>query len=211
VLFTVSVCVLVLKKKREEYMLKESARDWPTFLLDSSKQICGSGWAHVANLACATAFGARAGGTGCEWYWVNIMIDTTVGVFIEYLFLLIVTDALECATGRTGALKSGSYRKANGDIQASRYFSQLAVWLLCVTIMKFVVVLIIMAFQSPILHAAQTVVGIFAGDSRMELVFVMIITPCCMNAFQFWITDSFIKEEVNTETIEEERTVSLQP
>lgn len=79
-------CILVLyvKWKRES-----PQRPGAIFLRDMSKQIVGGMWVHVLNILCALLLVKRSVGPAdeCDWYWVNIMADTTLGVFVEYKLL----------------------------------------------------------------------------------------------------------------------------
>jgi len=69
------------------------------FCLDSSKQIAGAGWIHVANMFCAMILGKVAKrGDQCEWYWIEIMLDTTLGVAVEYYLLFFWPLLLESAS-----------------------------------------------------------------------------------------------------------------
>jgi hypothetical protein len=197
-LFLISVGVLLLKKKREEALCRIEARSWPTFLLDSSKQLVGAGWVHLVNMACALLLGIRFEGNECEWYWVNIMVDTTLGVFIEYLLLVVLTEAFEWATFYKGTFQTGEYKDETGRFLPSRYMWQLAVWLLCVTFMKFAMVIMMLVFPSGFQSLAHCLLSLVPRqDVRLQLIVVMVITPCCMNAVQFWLTDNFIKRRSN--------------
>merc|ERR1719433_627883 len=131
---------------------------------------------------------------GCDWYWINIMLDTTLGVGIEYFILQLLTGCLEKATRHQGIFRSGEYRDIQGRFIPVKYVSQLAVWLLCVTGMKAVMVMLMIVLRPVLLAAARLFLGIFRSDPKIELVVVMIVTPCCMNALQFWLTDNFIKK-----------------
>jgi len=64
---------------------------------------------------------------------------------------------------------------------------------MCITGMKFFVYLGMVALASFLLAVATFAVGFFSSNAKVELIFVMIVTPMCMNAFQFWLTDNFIK------------------
>jgi len=201
-LLLASVAVLIFKKKREERSERLGrpgvhARNWPTFLLDSSKQLFGSGWVHVANLLCASIFGQFTEGDGCQWYWVNIMMDTTLGVGIVYLLLRGLTRAFEALTGHKRIFISGDYKDESGRMIPLKYFSQLGVWLLCVTLMKLFVALLMLILRVPMAAVSGAFLNLFPESSKFRLVVVMVITPLCMNAMQFWITDHFIKSSAS--------------
>jgi len=118
VLFVISLGVLVFKKMREDSL--GQARTWPTFLLDSSKQLTGAGYIHCLNLIFAMALGEMFEGNGCHWYWANIMIDTTLGVLFLQMFLFLFTQLAMLVTGDNESFKTGSYRSE--DSQAREQF-----------------------------------------------------------------------------------------
>ena len=56
--------------------------------MDATKQALSSGMAHGINLFLAILLGHFAKAKDdCLWYFVNITIDTTVGVFLCFLLL----------------------------------------------------------------------------------------------------------------------------
>lgn len=192
ILFAVSVGVLVLKKKREEHLDPLGARTWTVFMLDSSKQLIGAAWVHVLNLVCATVFGEKMEGDGCQWYWCNIMVDTTLGVAINFWLLRFFTAFMENLTGSTGQFKSGDYKDEQGKMIYSRYASQLGVWLVCVSVMKLAMVLLMSTFHSQMNAVSSSILSVFP-DPKIELIFVMVLTPMTMNAIQLWVQDTFLK------------------
>lgn len=135
-------------------------------------------------------------GDQCDWYWINIMLDTTLGVLAEYCFLLLYLSSLEHLLGPSGAeeFRGGGYYdlRQQSRFMVGRYLKQLALWLIVVTSMKLVMVCI-MFFSAHDLHAiAGFVLQPFLGSSEIKLLMVMVATPLCMNALQFWVTDNFL-------------------
>jgi len=59
--------------------------------------------------------------------------------------------------------------------------------------MKVAVVILFLAFHAEFQAFAHGFLAMFPTDAQTQLVLVMLITPCCMNAFQFWLTDNFLK------------------
>ncbi|CAJ1338563.1 unnamed protein product [Effrenium voratum] len=190
-LFCCCVGVLLIKKVREG-----SRRTWLQFGLDSSKQFVGSGWIHVLNLLCALVMGTQMDECDeCEWYWLNIMLDTTLGVLVEYLLLRLVMEALNTVL-QEGAqdFRTGSYWRG-GDFEVAMYLKQLLVWLLIVTFMKLSMVVLMILLAKPLTLIARAMLKPFLANPKLKLIMVMIVTPMFMNAFQFWVTDSFLKKQ----------------
>lgn len=192
-LFVVSVGALVAKKKREDMLLRLEARTWSTFVLDSSKQLAGAAWVHVVNLVCAWFLGMHFEASGCDWYWVNIMLDTTLGVAIECILLWVLTEAFEWATFNMGTFRSGEYKDEAGRFVPAKYLAQLAVWLFCVTFMKLLMFFVMLSLHMPLQLLAELFLAPFLGFPQGKLLVVTVVTPCIMNAVQLWLTDSFIK------------------
>mmetsp|Transcript_101677 Transcript_101677/g.323039 ORF Transcript_101677/g.323039 Transcript_101677/m.323039 type:complete len:248 (+) Transcript_101677:51-794(+) len=196
VLFLIILLVLVVKKKLEDRQ-RSTRRPWSTFLLDISKQLVGNGWLHMLNLACATLLGLeQALMSPCEWYWVSIVVDTTLGCYVEYVLLTHITSALVFISGNAAEeFRSGSYRHpSTGEFQPRRYAKQLAVWLLVVSLMKVSMLGLTILFKKPLHTIASTVLRSVLGDPAAELLVVMIVTPLFMNALQCWVVDNFIRE-----------------
>lgn len=69
----------------------KSNRSTTRFWLDTSKQLCGALWMHAMNIIVAYILGTSVHAfredDPCEWYLIEIMIDTTLGVYVEYQVL----------------------------------------------------------------------------------------------------------------------------
>eukprot|EP00927_Polykrikos_kofoidii_P077401 TRINITY_DN7433_c0_g1_i1.p1 TRINITY_DN7433_c0_g1~~TRINITY_DN7433_c0_g1_i1.p1 ORF type:complete len:238 (-),score=39.82 TRINITY_DN7433_c0_g1_i1:188-901(-) len=191
-LFALCVGTLVFKKYREGPI-----RTWCEFSLDSSKQFCGAGWMHTMNLVCAVVMGnTLQTGDQCEWYWINIMIDTTLGVYVQYFLLQKMMALLEVMLKESHwqEFNSGHYYNGEGIFQVRWYLKQLAVWLVNVTAMKAIMVAVMVVFATPLESIAHYLLGPFMENARLKLIVVMIVTPVCMNSLQFWVIDNFIKK-----------------
>mmetsp|Transcript_49605 Transcript_49605/g.91532 ORF Transcript_49605/g.91532 Transcript_49605/m.91532 type:complete len:258 (+) Transcript_49605:102-875(+) len=187
-LFGLSAGTLLLK-----WSLETPRRRFPIFLLDSSKQIVGAGVIHVLNLVCAMIFSAHEAAQAgeCAWYWVNIMIDTTFGVLLCYVLLKATEKLFGYETGHYGkGAQTGIKWEDNPDY--TKWAMQIMVWSMIVSTMKLVVV-VVMAVGAPFWEWLAVKCTHWIKDRRTRLVFVMIITPTCMNMFQFCVTDSFLK------------------
>lgn len=103
-LFIMSTLTLIVKWK-----LEKPPRTWLVFFRDGSKQIFASGVIHCWNLALAIVFHNQkvANADECSWYWINIMIDTTVGVGINYFLLRLTEKYLGYSSGKYQDVISG--------------------------------------------------------------------------------------------------------
>lgn len=199
ILFGVCVSTLLLK-----WYFEKPRRQFKIFLLDSSKQIFGAGVIHVLNMVCAMMFSGLDSATAdeCAWYWVNIMIDTTFGVVVCWALLRVSEKLFGYDSGHYGKkAETGIDWEHNPDYH--KWLSQITVWGIIVCIMKLIVV-IIMYIWAPFWEWAAIKATHWIEDRKQRLIFVMIVTPTCMNIFQFIMTDMFLKYTKPKEESEKE-------
>lgn len=187
-LFGVCVGSLLLK-----WWLEVPRRRFLIFLLDSSKQIFGAGVIHVLNMVCAMIFSRfeAAKADECAWYWINIMIDTTFGVGVCWGLLKVTESLFGYDSGNYGkGSKTGIDWESNPDY--TTWAKQIAVWGVIVCLMKCLVVVMMWALAAQ-WEALAVAATHWISDRNTRLIFVMVVTPTCMNIFQFWVQDSFLK------------------
>mmetsp|Transcript_47707 Transcript_47707/g.147051 ORF Transcript_47707/g.147051 Transcript_47707/m.147051 type:complete len:413 (+) Transcript_47707:46-1284(+) len=103
-LLVTSLSVLGLKHLWEQ-RTGRSDRSTVRFFFDSSKQLAGALWMHGLNLLCAGVLGSETKTDSCQWYWIEIMVDTTIGVYVEFSMMQCIvglkrwrsSEALRCA------------------------------------------------------------------------------------------------------------------
>lgn len=191
------VGVFVVKRKKEEKRLGPDARSKEEFTLDASKQFASAGWLHCMNLGFASSLNTwMAGGDECGWYWINIMVDTTLGTAVAYFLLQIANAFLKKKLTPAAAeeFRSGEY-KVDGIISMRRYMKQLCLWLVVVSFMKISMVLFMFLFSGPLLGIAGFVLAPFLSQPWLKLLVVMIVFPLVMDGFQIWMIDNFIKRK----------------
>eukprot|EP00448_Togula_jolla_P001190 CAMPEP_0170614730 /NCGR_PEP_ID=MMETSP0224-20130122/24958_1 /TAXON_ID=285029 /ORGANISM="Togula jolla, Strain CCCM 725" /LENGTH=240 /DNA_ID=CAMNT_0010940411 /DNA_START=77 /DNA_END=799 /DNA_ORIENTATION=+ len=193
VLFACCVTVLFFK-----YHRNSGGRTFREFLLDSSKQLCGAGWVHILNLFFAQGLEKRyeSSGDECEWYWINIVIDTTLGVAVSYCLLQIFTFAIEAVLPYSEAMdfRTGVYRTEDGKFHVEKFVKQLALWLLIISVMKILMVCCMMFMHGFFIQVAHAVLLPVSASPTLKLLAAMICTPFIMNTLQFWVTDNFLKK-----------------
>lgn len=197
-LFGICVSSLLFK-----WWMEVPRRKLQIFCLDSSKQFVGAGVIHALNLVCAVAFNSmqESAADECSWYWINIMIDTTFGVGVCWFLLKATERVFGYDSGHYGKGQTGIDWEANPDF--NKWFSQISAWCLIVSTMKMIVVLIMWTF-APVWIRIAVACTHWIKQPTGRLVFVMIFTPMCMNMFQFWVTDSFLKYSKNIKTAEKD-------
>ena len=68
-----------------------------------------------------------------------------------------------------------------------------------ILIVKALVWLTMKMFKKPLQFFGENLLIVFEGHPQLELVFVMIIIPFISNSIVLWITDSFLKNDKETE------------
>jgi hypothetical protein len=181
-----------------KYYKNHGGRTMGEFALDSSKQLLGAAWIHLMNLMCAEGLEAKFQGAGdeCEWYWINIVIDCTLGVAVEYILLQVLMNLLQTmAPEQVNDFRTGEYRGYDGGVNLVKYQKQLWMWLLIVTMMKACMLVLMALGHDTFLATAQGVLSPFSSSATSKLMMVMVVTPFFMNSLQLWITDNFIKKQ----------------
>ena len=199
---------LVFKRWRER-----PQRPVKIWAFDVSKQVFGTLLLHLANLlmsmfsageiqaqiakAAAKSVGAAVDDdwrpNPCSFYLLNLGMDTTIGIPI----LLLILNVLHVGASKTPlanppeSIKSGHYGEPP---RASWWFKQTFLYFIGLLGMKTCVFLI---FQ---LCPWIVIVGDWAlkwteGNTALQIAFVMLIFPLIMNAFQYYVVDTFIKKK----------------
>jgi len=193
-----TLLALFSKWRLERVREGNAARKFGVFVLDGMKNLTGAAWLHVTNLTFAELLARFVGdGDECEWYWINIVIDTTLGCAVAYALLHGVNSLIVKILGEDRAedfVQSGNYVRSNGEFDYTRFMKQTVVWvILVVTSMKAVMVFLMIVFQTPLIHLSKFFLSSVFNDDWLKLVVVMIVTPTIMNTFQFWVTDNIVK------------------
>lgn len=91
ILGVLSFAVLFYKRFSEN-----PKRTWKVWFFDSSKQLSSAGLAHVLNVIIAIFLSKKSdNGDSCVWYFINIFIDSTMGMLICYILITILNMLAE--------------------------------------------------------------------------------------------------------------------
>ncbi|KAG0650955.1 Vacuolar membrane [Hyphodiscus hymeniophilus] len=216
-----ALALLALVYKRWRERPQRPVKIW---FFDVSKQVVGSVLLHIANLLMSMLssgqlsmkinassvsgrqLGALAilGARGvdvqgkytpnpCSFYLLNLAIDTTIGIPILIILLRILTALLiHTPFGQPPqSIQSGNYgsppRAAWWMKQSFIYFIGLMGMKLCV--------LVIFLLAPWISRVGDWALRWTEGDEALQVIFVMLVFPVIMNATQYYIIDSFIKNQ----------------
>ncbi|KAE8889741.1 hypothetical protein PF010_g6907 [Phytophthora fragariae] len=195
----IAMSVLVLKRLHEV-----PRRPLMVWAFDASKQMIGATFAHVANLLIAIMLYSyqqeqrtdEEAVDQCALYFVNFTLDTTLGVFLNYVLLSAVV-LLAHRFGWTSLKTPGDY---GIPIRVRTWLLQVISWIVVIFTCKFLIASLIVAFEKPLGAFAVLLFKPLEKHPEVELALVMIACPCLMNALQFWVQDNFLKKDVRDES-----------
>ncbi|KAF4317727.1 hypothetical protein G195_008436 [Phytophthora kernoviae 00238/432] len=195
----IALSVLIIKRLREV-----PRRPLMVWAFDASKQMIGASFAHVANMLIAIMLYSYeeqqkeddAKVDQCALYFVNFTLDTTIGVFLNYVLLSAVV-LLALRFHWTSLQTPGDY---GIPVRIKAWLLQLLSWIIVIFSAKFIIAMLILAFDKPLSSLAMVLFKPLKNYPEVELALVMILCPCLMNAMQFWIQDNFLKKDVRDES-----------
>ncbi|GAN05677.1 conserved hypothetical protein [Mucor ambiguus] len=195
-LATTAFSTLIFKRQREQP--QRPIRIWA---LDVSKQLAGGIMIHSLNVVAAVFFGVKPEeglqSNPCVWYFLNIFVDTTLGIGILWC-ILTGFKYLTLRLQLTG-FQSGVYGEPPLVEQLKKWSKQLLVYIVSLILMK-VIVVGLFHLCPWIEDFGDWVLQWTVGNYKLQVVFVMLIFPLVMNIMQFWVIDTFIKHKTDQKT-----------
>lgn len=160
--------------------------------MDTSKQAVAASLVHITNIFVSLFSQLLGGGENssnpCSWYFLNLFLDTTIGVYILYLFLTAINYFCVRFLGISD-IETGVYGNPPRFLP---WFKQLLIFLLSWLWVKLSVVLILV--MMPFFNAfALWVLSMFKDNVDAQIFFVMFCFPLAMNIVQAVLTDRIIK------------------
>lgn len=175
-------------KRKVEY----PQRQWRVFKYDVSKQIVGMGFAHLINISIAIMFKKKYSMSDeCRWYFLNFLIDVTVGIGVNYLLLSFFKK--QYIKYSWTSLTTGEYKPSNNWYNKG-FILQLLNWLLIILLSKAIVLsIILIPMRNTLDSFGKWFLGPVSHNNSIELFIVMILLPLLFNITQFWIQDNILK------------------
>jgi len=191
-----TVCGLILITKR---FREWPRRSWKVWFLDVSKQVFVAVSSHFLNLYYAHSFtllvlsrNPRQWTDECGWYFVNFLIDTVLGIFLLWFFLL-CQEKLAHRLNWPSLQHSGEY----GDpIQWSIWFKQMIAWAVICFAAKWILFGATLLAVQPLNEMQMLIFSHIRNQPQLELITVMVVLPGIMNMVQMWVTDTILKDPV---------------
>ncbi|SCV05827.1 LANO_0H16050g1_1 [Lachancea nothofagi CBS 11611] len=207
----------VLIKRRYE----KPKRRWRVWWFDVGKQVLGSLIMHFLNVGISIlkqgdrtffeigfedATRDDSGGDQCDWYFLNLLMDTTAGTLVLWLILRL----LENGFTKLGVenIESGNYyaevdpERATEEAQQSpvhrdplfsAFGKQLMVFVCGLSLAKICVFLILTYFEVLAVWFAKLALGWSNPWPNFQIFLVMFVFPVLLNCFQYFCVDSIIK------------------
>ncbi|KIW29566.1 uncharacterized protein PV07_05374 [Cladophialophora immunda] len=210
---------LVYKRWRER-----PQRPLKVWSFDVSKQVVGSILLHLLNLLMSlfssgqigeTVVNAAASTLGsettteyqpnpCSFYLLNLAIDTTIGIpiLIGILKILTIGARYTPLANPPESIESGHY---GTPPKASWWAKQCLLYFIGLIGMK-ICVFIIFQLCPWLGRVGDWALGWTEGNEAVQIAFVMFIFPLIMNAAQYYIIDTFIKQKKGPHDDGEEET-----
>ncbi|KAG6832358.1 hypothetical protein H0H87_001823 [Tephrocybe sp. NHM501043] len=188
-------------------------------IFDVSKQVVGQMFVHGANVLVSDMISDYTSGNACVFYFLHILLDTTLGVALLYGILYALSDILVERLQWKG-FESGVY----GSPPSIKFWArQAAVYVLALTTMKIIVIILIVLIPGMFTLGewllSWTRIG--NGDSLQVILYVTIrrnvcyssyspnthstmgIFPIIMNVLQFWLIDSIVKASTKSVALDD--------
>lgn len=203
-----ALALLALVYKRWRERPQRPVKIWA---FDASKQVFGSVLLHIVNLlmsmispngpqvSVANTATSPVSGTSlqdyrpnpCSLYLLNLAIDTTAGipVLIAILKVLTVAASYTPLARPPESIKSGNY---GNPPRATWWLKQSMIYFGGLLGMK-ICVLILFQLCPWIVKVGDWALKWTEGNEALQIAFVMLIFPLIMNATQYYIIDTFIK------------------
>ncbi|KIY52312.1 hypothetical protein FISHEDRAFT_35367, partial [Fistulina hepatica ATCC 64428] len=181
--------ILSLVYKRYLESPKRPWRIW-CVLFDVSKQVVGQMFVHGVNVLVSDQLSHHTSSNACVSYFLNILIDTTLGVAFLYFTLHFISDILTTHFKLKG-FQSGVY----GSPPSMTFWArQATIYVIALTTMKLLVLALLSIFPGIFSVGAWLLSWTWTKEGDwLQVILVMGVFPILMNVLQFWLIDSIVK------------------
>lgn len=198
-----AVLSLIYKRQREF-----PQRPWRIWTFDVSKQLLGALSLHFINLILSSYHELpkkpNPDDNPCTWYFINLLLDTTIGVFVLWVFLYMI-HMTAFRIGITGII-SGQY---GSPPRFSNFVKQSLLYLLGLCCMKSVLYSLLEMGEKWWVRLGGLLLAWTNWSAELKVVFVIFIFPVVMNTLQYYLIDTIIQspeyhsyEELSSDSIE---------
>ncbi|CAX43387.1 vacuolar membrane protein, putative [Candida dubliniensis CD36] len=208
----------LLIKRFYEYPIR---RTWPVWIFDVSKQLIGALGVHIFNVILSMVKTAPeiwliknnisddgdndndnyddSGDTKdpCDWYFLNIVLDCTIGVYILYHVFKTMNKICQDYWHIT-QIESGEYGPNPNKPSTKAFLKQLMVYFTSLMITKIILYGLVECFENQLLWFTSHILLIWLNEypDEFEIFIVMFIVPIIMNCLQLILIDNFIRNQM---------------
>lgn len=198
------LCLLSLLIKRfYEYPVR---RTWPVWIFDVSKQVIGAFGVHVFNVLLSIIKTLPEdlvkaveddSGDPCDWYFLSIVFDCTIGVYILYLVFRCFNWFCKTHLHMT-QIGSGQYGPDPHNPSRRAYIKQLGIYFGALMATKFILYGLVECFETQLLWITSKILLAWLDEypNEFEIFVVMFVVPIFMNCLQLILIDNFIQNQV---------------
>ncbi|TDH66704.1 hypothetical protein CCR75_006610 [Bremia lactucae] len=183
---------LALSSLYAKWHYEHPRRPAKVWFMDAMKQGTSAAMIHVLNIFYAiglvTYSDTPSDQDQCAFYFMNVVIDTTLGVYIAYL--LLQASTVLAVRQHWISLRYHGYYGSPPSWQIWGF--QLLQWCTILISMKVFVGVILFTLSTPLGWMGSLLFYPVHQHPKIELLIVMIGCPLVMNMVQFWIQDSFL-------------------
>lgn len=201
----------LLIKRFYEYPIR---RTWPVWIFDVSKQLIGALGVHIFNVILSMVKTAPEiwltqnnnnssdpdddnTKDPCDWYFLNIVLDCTIGVYILYHVFKIMNKICRDYWHIT-QIESGEYGPNPNKPSTKAFLKRLIVYFTSLMITKIILYGLVECFETQLLWFTSHVLLIWLNEypDEFEIFIVMFIVPIIMNCLQLILIDNFIRNQM---------------
>ena len=227
-LMGVAAIMMLLLKRNYEH----PRRKMIVWVYDTGKQITGSLGIHLLNIFISVIKKRRNllkvlmvirgddsdnddDDDQCDWYFLNLLLDTTIGIPILWGALNFIEKIL--LRFKVENVQSGNYFPAltndeeednlmsTHEPKFEAFLKQLLVFVGGLSIMKVIVFLILNYFEDFAYWFAEIILGWSDPWPNFQVFLVMFVCPVLLNCFQYFCVDNIIKlptDHLNLENVQ---------
>lgn len=201
-------CLVV--KRYYEFPLR---RSWPVWVMDVLKQLIGAMGVHVFNVLLSILKTQPSNGDvsqlvddsnepaassdPCDWYFLNIVLDCTIGVYVLFLVFNLTNKICKRHFHMT-EIDSGNYGDDPQRPSVKAYLKQLGIYFTCLMITKFILYGLVECFETQLLWICSNLILIWLRPypEEVEIFIVLFVVPIFMNCLQLVLIDNFIQNQM---------------
>jgi len=190
----VQLCLLILCFSSLIYkrFVDKVRRSWLVWWFDVSKQGFGTCLTHTLNLCLAKMFEflVNVEADACNWYFINITLDTTLGCLIVMMLVLMMKQFYIKILKRPDLARIGEYGKPpNWRIWRRQLFD----FMILTVVEKMCMVILVVITAPTLTYIVGFFLDLFSPYPNVKLTIVMVIWPLLCSVAYFWVVDNFLQ------------------